>query len=220
MGHIFDFVANTADGAFAVDRRQRIVMWNQSAASILGKQPPEVLGRKCFEVIRGRDACGGTVCRPGCDVLKAAHRADLPRVMEIATETAEGKETWLSMSTVLVPSRRGELSVLVHLFREVTKRHELLHAVQTFAEVVCGVSSAASADAPPKCEPPAATVDLTKREREVIAHLAAGETTQTIAETLFVSHRTVHNHVSNVLAKLGVHSRLEAVTYCIREGIV
>jgi two-component system nitrate/nitrite response regulator NarL len=63
-------------------------------------------------------------------------------------------------------------------------------------------------------------VRLTRREREIIGHLVAGFSTKAIAERLSISPRTVRNHVNNVLAKLGVHSRLEAVTYSIRNGLL
>lgn len=52
---------------------------------------------------------------------------------------------------------------------------------------------------------------LTKREVEVLTALGAGHSNKQIAEQLFVSERTVHFHVSNILLKLGVSSRLEAV---------
>jgi ATP/maltotriose-dependent transcriptional regulator MalT len=52
---------------------------------------------------------------------------------------------------------------------------------------------------------------LTAREREVLTLVAAGKTDREIAETLFVSRRTVNTHVANILGHLGVHSRRDAV---------
>lgn len=52
---------------------------------------------------------------------------------------------------------------------------------------------------------------LTIREREVLALVAAGRSTPTIARLLFLSPRTVDKHVENIRAKLGVHSRAQAV---------
>ena len=62
--------------------------------------------------------------------------------------------------------------------------------------------------------------DLTAREREVLQALALGRTTKQIADELFISVVTVRNHVQNVLSKLDAHSKLEAVTIALREGLV
>lgn len=61
---------------------------------------------------------------------------------------------------------------------------------------------------------------LTPRELEVLQLLAEGASTGQVAERLFLSPSTVRNHVQNVLTKLDVHSKLEAVTTAVREGIV
>ena len=61
---------------------------------------------------------------------------------------------------------------------------------------------------------------LTPREREVLRLLALGLSNNEIAEKLFITKRTVQNHVSNIYGKLGLDSRAEAVLYAIRYGIV
>jgi two-component system nitrate/nitrite response regulator NarL len=59
---------------------------------------------------------------------------------------------------------------------------------------------------------------LTARETEILRALAAGDSIAEIAEALGISALTVQSHVKNILAKLGVHSRLEAVTLAWRHG--
>ncbi len=61
---------------------------------------------------------------------------------------------------------------------------------------------------------------LTPREREVLRLLALGLSNDEIAEKLFITKRTVQNHVSNIYGKLGLDSRAEAVLYAIRHGVV
>jgi len=56
---------------------------------------------------------------------------------------------------------------------------------------------------------------LTGRERDVLAAIVAGHTTRTIAATLNISTATVRSHIQKVLAKLGVHSRLEAAAFVL-----
>ncbi|MEX2552827.1 MAG: helix-turn-helix transcriptional regulator, partial [Actinomycetota bacterium] len=61
---------------------------------------------------------------------------------------------------------------------------------------------------------------LTAREVEVLELLAAGEKTCAIADRLTLSQHTVRNHVRNLLAKIGAHSKLEAVVIAAGKGIV
>ena len=60
---------------------------------------------------------------------------------------------------------------------------------------------------------------LTPREREVLCALAEGRSIPDVATSLGISAMTVQSHVKNVLAKLGVHSRLEAITLAWRHGL-
>jgi len=69
-------------------------------------------------------------------------------------------------------------------------------------------------------QPPVPGLDLTEREREVLALLAAGLNNTQIAGRLMVSSSTIKSHVSNILAKLGAASRTEAVTVALRNHIV
>lgn len=59
---------------------------------------------------------------------------------------------------------------------------------------------------------------LTKREREVFEILVQDKTTKEIAAQLFISEKTVRNHISNVIQKLGVKGRSQAVIELIRMG--
>lgn len=63
-------------------------------------------------------------------------------------------------------------------------------------------------------QPPA----LTAREIEVLRYVAKGMAYREIAEELFVSHRTVQNHVQNVLRKLQLNNRVELTLYAVERG--
>ena len=57
---------------------------------------------------------------------------------------------------------------------------------------------------------------LTKREKEIFTLLIQSYTTKDIAEKLYISEKTVRNHISNVIQKLGVESRIQAVLELIK----
>jgi DNA-binding NarL/FixJ family response regulator len=62
--------------------------------------------------------------------------------------------------------------------------------------------------------------ELTEREREVLALVAEGLSNAAIAERLVVSVHTVRNHVASLSAKLGAHSKLEALSIAVRQGLL
>lgn len=61
---------------------------------------------------------------------------------------------------------------------------------------------------------------LTGREIEVLEMVADGKTSRQIGDLLFISENTVKNHIRNILDKLGLHTRNEAVLYAVRENLI
>jgi DNA-binding NarL/FixJ family response regulator len=61
---------------------------------------------------------------------------------------------------------------------------------------------------------------LTDREMEVLRLVAKGMNNRDIAKVLFISENTVKNHIRNILEKLHLHSRMEAVVYAVREKLL
>ena len=64
------------------------------------------------------------------------------------------------------------------------------------------------------------TPRLTERELEVLKLVAKGMNNRDIGQELFISENTVKNHVRNILEKLHLHSRMEAVVYAVREKLL
>ncbi|HVM11478.1 MAG TPA: response regulator transcription factor [Actinomycetota bacterium] len=61
---------------------------------------------------------------------------------------------------------------------------------------------------------------LTEREMEVLRLVARGLNNRDIAKELYISENTVKNHIRNILEKLQLHSRMEAVVHAVREGLL
>jgi len=56
---------------------------------------------------------------------------------------------------------------------------------------------------------------LTKREVEILSLVGAGKSNKDIADELFISYKTVKNHVYNLFSKLGIHTRAEAIHFAL-----
>lgn len=69
-------------------------------------------------------------------------------------------------------------------------------------------------------DPPDLFDSLTERERDVLVLLAQGKTYQQVADTLFISVKTVDFHRSNLMRKLGVSNRTELVYFAVQRGLV
>jgi DNA-binding NarL/FixJ family response regulator len=67
---------------------------------------------------------------------------------------------------------------------------------------------------------PAEVASLSPREQEILGLLAGGQTQKQIAAALVISPKTVGTHIQHVLAKLGVHSRAQAVARAYNDGLV
>jgi PAS domain S-box-containing protein len=192
-------LARTGDGAFVITGDGRIVLWNRAAEKIVGYAAREAIGRSCCDLFVGRDGDNNRLCYKGCHVMVLAKMGDAIQSFDMQTRTKAGHPIWLNISILVGENGHGG-PVTVHLFRDVTATKELLNLVQE------RLTAAAA--------PPAETNgDLTRRELEILRLVATGANTKTAAERLHVSPATVRNHVQNILGKLGVHSRLQAVAY-------
>ncbi len=84
------------------------------------------------------------------------------------------------------------------------------------------MSSQAHATAPAEDESagdPSGIPELTGRETEILRYVAMGMTAKEIATDLVISHRTVQNHVQNILGKLHLHNRVELTRFAISRGL-
>jgi len=63
-------------------------------------------------------------------------------------------------------------------------------------------------------------ISLTEREKEILSFVVKGDTNSQIAQRLLLSERTVDNHISAILRKLGVRNRTQAAVYAVRGGLL
>jgi PAS domain S-box-containing protein len=190
------------DGAFVIGGDGCIRSWNRAAEKILGYPAREVIGRSCCDVLMGYDEHDNRLCHRGCHVMTLLNLGEAVQAFDMRTRTKAGHPVWLNISVLRVPNGHAG-GLTVYVFRDVTATRELVRLVHERLAAAAG-------------RPETAAEALTRREVEILRLLATGLRTGDMAERLHVSRATVKNHVQNILAKLGVHSRLEAVAYANR----
>jgi PAS domain S-box-containing protein len=221
MDSLFQALANAADGAFVVDEDQRVLYWNQAAQEILGYTSDEVVGRACYEILGGRDDSGQVVCRHHCYVATTAFTGSAVTNYDTCARTKSSEVRWINVSILTFSASDDAAPLIVHLFRDATDKKQN----EQFTRQVLGAAKRLQENAaasPPALPPPAGSLaqDLTDRECEVLSLLAQGLSTRDIAQSLSISPSTARNHTQNILHKLRVHSRLEAVAYAFEHGLV
>ncbi len=97
---------------------------------------------------------------------------------------------------------------------------EILNAIQKVARGDLAIETEVDKKIKAHDMQPERHEDLTARERDILRLLAKGYDNQTIADELFISLKTVKTHVSNILAKLEVDDRTQAVVYAFKHHLV
>jgi len=150
---------------------------------------------------------------PGMDGATATHviRQQFPQIQVIAlTSFKEGK----------IIKNALEAGAIGYLLKDVSA-DDLVQAIRAANAGRATLSpEVAQALVETANQPSAPGLDLTEREREVLALMVEGLNNTQIAGRLTVSSSTIKSHVSNILSKLGVASRTEAVTLALRNHIV
>ena len=182
----------------------------------------EALGRPCYEILGRKDSSGRLTRQKGCQGRALAKPNKPDPLHELLTYTKDGQEIWLSVTTVVAPIRRKDFAV-IYLFRDASRKKEMELSIQHFLSGAARLRSSRALPGP-KSSPLDASLDLyqglTTRELEVLRLLVSGASHKAIVEKLRISPSTVKNHTQNILSKLKVHSRLEAVAFSLRYNLL
>ena len=213
-------LATARDGVFAVDMEQCVVFWNQSAERILGYSASEALGKPCSEVLGGVSEDGAPVCGPMCTSIQLARLTEVSApARTFLARSKDGTSKWINSAHVLLPDT-GDAALLVHIFHEATDEVEPRRLVRRLQSLLSQTPQASARRGPRAPENNGKATQLSPRELDVLRLLAQGFGTGAIAERLVISTTTARNHIQRILAKLGVHSRLEAVNSATFRGII
>jgi DNA-binding CsgD family transcriptional regulator/PAS domain-containing protein len=204
---------SAADGVYFVAPGQQIVFWNAAAERITGLPAHEALGRQCYDVIAGSDFLGRCFCRRDCNTITCVLRGVGVENYDVLARLSPARRLWLNVSIVAFRAVEYDQPLAAHLFREVeARRHESTILAN---DMLAAVSGNGTASVPIEVKPA-----LTVRELEVLRLLASGASVRAIAEQMVVTRATARNHIENLMAKLNVHSRLEAVVYAAHHQLL
>ena len=200
--------------AFAIDGAQRIIAWNEGCEELLRAPAREVLGKRCYEVVAGRNVNGNLYCHRDCPVARQA-RADLEEddpvhPFPLLIRDADGTPRRIQASLFAVRNNGSESASVIHVCRRESEESAARGAEN--AAVARPALPGAAASSP--------AMRLSKREWQVLGHLAMGYPSDMIARKLFISPVTVRNHIQTILGELGVHSKLQAVVFAYRNNLV
>ena len=195
-------------------------------------------------VARDLAEAGMTIVATADDGPSAVNRTKATRphvlVLDLNLPGMRGHEVcgalWSLATRVLVLSASGEQQDVLEAVKagatgylvKSASREEIVEAVRATARgeavftpglagLVLGEFRKLSAQ--PQPDPSRPIPELTERETEVLKLVATGMSSKEIATELFISHRTVQNHVQNTLGKLQLHNRVELARFAIAKGL-
>jgi DNA-binding CsgD family transcriptional regulator len=206
---VLDRVSRSGEAVFAIDGGNRITFWNKACEKLVGRPARHVLGKRCWEIMRGRDGNGNVYCTMSCPVAHQVRdlKEDPVHPFLLGVQGADGAPRRISVSLFAVPSYQPALTSVVHVLRPAAEEATVPAAPEPVPVVRQAETFNGNAAA------------LTSRENQILGCLARGLSTAAIANELSIARVTVRNHIQSVLQRLGVHSKLEAVVEARRMGI-
>jgi DNA-binding CsgD family transcriptional regulator len=209
-------IAESEDAVFALDANFLVILWNRGCERLLGRPAYQVLGRRCYDVLCGRDIYGNRYCGTGCPVAEQArfHPEETICAFEADVRSTAGASKRLRIATYRVPSPDPANATLVHVLRPPEEPPSLLEI--NLEQCIWEPHSSRRGPSQPAAE----GNPLTLREHETLRRMGQGLSTDRIAREMSISPTTVRNHVAKILGKLGVHTKFAAVAHAYQNGLI
>jgi DNA-binding CsgD family transcriptional regulator len=196
---------NTTTPAFVTDLGGHVLLWNRAMERLLDRPRKEALGRHCHDLLAGLDVFGNRFCQESCTVRCMMRKEEPINGFDIVVPSRTRGPQTVHVSILEVAGTEADERRIVHLLTPA----DASHSKETRSTP--RPSGAAASEGTPR---------LTARENEILECVAAGLQNKEVAQKLGISVATARNHVHNILEKLEVHSKLEAVSLAFREGWV
>ena len=213
-----EIVRRATGPAIATDDGDRILAWNHAARELLGHARGfRAEGERLHDLLAIRDVFGNRVETGELPFYEMVTQGEAPRGFELEAKNASGSYLRIAVSVVVVLGPEADRYSLVYFVRPILRRREADEVIERVLAHPNG-SSLYFLSHPGDC--PSRGETLTPRQIEVLRLLAQGETTEEIAGSLGISIHTVRRHVQDVLARLKVHSKAEAVSRAFSDRLI
>jgi DNA-binding CsgD family transcriptional regulator len=167
----------------------------------------EVIGQSFHAVAEFRDVFGNLLCTNGCGLHTMVRRGEPVQAFDLDLRTDPKSSIRLRISVVVVLGpQAGRYRMVYHLSPQ---------GLPMAAKPPAPLSTAAPRNGHGNDEP-----RLTRREREILTRLVAGERSREISQELGIRPNTLRSHTQNILRKLGARSKVEAVSMVLRQNLL
>ena len=205
---------HSPDAVFVTDRTNHIIAFNHAAESLLGHASLDAVGAPCAGLLGGSDGWGNRYCSDCCPLVEMAGRGEAIRRFELRLNAKTGGQLLTEVTILQLSVPPPHLFYLVHILKPLDRGGP----ARTTGEELSDLPRSALTSV--RESPDARARKLTQREVEILGLIAAGRTTPEIASSLSISALTVRNHTQNILDKLEVHSKAEAVAFAFQKRII
>lgn len=208
-----DHAASREPLAFMLDREPDLEVVAEAASLAEGREMLEDASFRVDLALIDLDLPDGD----GAELIGALHAAN-PRAVAMALTHFTEQEPLtraIEAGAAGVLHKSASISEVLEAVRRLRDGEHLLSPPEVLEAIRLGAQGRRL-----EIEARGALDSLTPREREVLQALAKGLNDREIADNLHISSGTVRTHINGILAKLGVHSRLQAVVFAVRHGAV
>jgi PAS domain S-box-containing protein len=217
MNTFLDTVHRSLDAMFAIDGKQRVTVWNQACEDLTGISAVQAIGSPCHEILQGHEPSGRAFCGANCPLNQLARGGPPPPTFAMRISAKGGGKIQVNVGTMLIPSSDNREWMVVHVMR----RGHCKSSAGFFDRDDLGKDIIDEEHQKEMDEHASRGLCLlSERERQILRLLTHGQSTDAISGHLHISMTTVRNHIQRLMAKMNVHSRIEAVTCANRHHLV
>lgn len=211
-------VARSSAAAVATDAEDRVIGINEAARSLFGVGNARVIGLDFATVFQPRDIFGNPLGYDYSLIFQMLEGGQPLKNFECQLRKACGEYQRAQVSVIVVLGPCPERYELAHILWPCDRRRQadeviarLLNSAEHPEVSAIGAKLRHASDG---------KSTLTGRQQEILRLVAGGKCSCEVAEQLNISPETVRNHMRNILSRLGVHSRAQAVSVAYQQRLI